>query len=329
MNLPTSAAALRVLCASLAFTLLALPAQAWNAVAHRTIAELVWRQMTPDQHREASDMLRQHPHYSSLLAVDVPAGVGTNEWVFLNAAVWPDWVRPAKPGQPAKPRSITKYDGFPHAIGYPLLRRGDTNTALLGHFFIATPNAEMVLSNSFATFRNRTASAHDRAVSLCWALHLCGDLHQPLHAANVVTKARPNGDQLGGHFIVRDLHGRQIDLHAYWDRLTGEDFSYQAAAALADELGAAPDLQPAALKEYCANRTIAAWVQESFRVAVELAYAEERVQYVHADAVASGAVAPSAIPMLKEDYVRDAKKIARRRIALAAWRLVDELKPGW
>ena len=204
-------------------TLMALRASAWNAMAHRTIAELVWRQMAPEGRRAASDLLRQHPHYTSLLAVDVPAGAGTNEWVFLNAAAWPDWVRPAKPGQPPKPLWVTRYDGYPHGIGYPFLRRGDTNTGLLVNFYIAKPNAEMVLSNSFATFKNRSASAHDRAVSLCWALHLCGDLHQPLHAANLVTKDRPHGHDLGGQLNVREaqqIARRRIALAAW--RLTDE-----------------------------------------------------------------------------------------------------------
>ena len=156
-----------------------------------------------------------------------------------------------------------------------------------------------------------------------------GDLHQPLHAANLVTKDRPHGNDLGGCLIVRDEHGKRIDLHAFWDRLLGLDFSYKAVMALADELGAAPDLQPGALREYQENRTIAFLVQESYRVAVDFAYAEERVQFVDSGTLASGSVSPSAIPFLKADYAREARKIARRRLALAARRLADELKQVW
>jgi hypothetical protein len=316
-------------CALIVLSLTALPADAWNAVAHRTIAELVWRQMGPGERRAASALLRQHPHYAVLLAVDVPTGVNTNEWVFLNAAVWPDWVRPAKAGQPQKPQSITKYNLYPHAIGYPFLRRGDTNVQLLDKFFIARPDAEMVLSNSITTLKNRGASAHDRAVSLCWALHLGGDLHQPLHAANLVTKERPHGNDLGGLLNVRDQHGNRIDLHAYWDRLAGVDFSYQAVATLANELGAVAELRPAALPQYQQHRTIAAWVQESYRVAVDFAYSEDHVQLVHSDDLAAGKVVAAAIPALTPDYIRRAHEMARRRIALAAWRMTDELKPAW
>src|SRR5687767_7648396 len=97
-------------------TLFALPSRAgaWNNVGHRAIAEVAWRQMSQKERRAASDLLKQHPHYQQLLIADVPRGVDTNEWAFLTAAVWPDLVRHAKPGQPQKPHSITKYDVYPH-----------------------------------------------------------------------------------------------------------------------------------------------------------------------------------------------------------------------
>lgn len=108
-----------------------LPARAWNNVGHRTVAEIAWRKLDQNERRAVSDLLKQHPHYNELLAVRVPAGVDTNEWVFLCAAVWPDWVRPAKKGQPHKPDSITKYNLYPHGIGYPFMRSAETNRALI------------------------------------------------------------------------------------------------------------------------------------------------------------------------------------------------------
>lgn len=309
--------------------LLAHTASAWNSVGHQTVAELAWRQLDKGERRAASALLRQHPHYQSMLIADAPAGVDTNEWAFLNAAVWLDRVRPAKAGQPHKPRSVTQYDVYPHAVGYPFLRSGDTNRALLEKFFIAKPDAEMVLSNSLATLKNSTASAEARAVSLCVVLHLCGDLHQPFHAANLVTKDKPDGNGLGGSFLVLDQGGNQVNLHTYWDQLPGSDFSYRAVVALADELATAPELKPAALNEYQEHKTIASWVQESYRAAVSFGYAEERVQYVDAADVKSGRIAASAIPALKADYISGAQTIMHRRLALAAQRLADQLKQAW
>ncbi len=322
----TARCSIKVLFATLiAMMVSPLSASAWNSVGHRTVAELAWRKLDKNERRAVSDLLKQHPHYKQLLAANVPEGVDTDEWVFLTAAVWPDLVRPAKPGQPHKPDSITKYDLYPHAVGYPFLKHGETNRALLENFFIAQPDAEMVLSNSIATLKNRKASAHDRAVSLCWALHLFGDLHQPLHAANIVTKERPRGDRLGGNHIAIDPRsGKQINFHSLWDQLPGVNPSYKTVASLADELRADANLKPSAMPEY-RKKTIAAWVQESFRDAVNVAYSKD-VQYVHADDLESGKIAASEVPALKAEYIDDAQKIARRRLVLAGERLKDELK---
>jgi hypothetical protein len=312
-----------------ALTLLPLSASAWNSVGHRAIAELAWRKLEQPERRAASELLKQHPHYKELLTADVPAGVDESEWAFLTAAVWPDLVRPAKKGQPHKPSSITKYDLYPHAIGYPFLRRGDTNLALLGNFFIAKPNAEMVLANSLTTLKDTKASPQDRAVSLCWVLHLYGDLHQPLHAANRVTTENPRGEGLGGNHFVLDSRGQQINLHVFWDQLPGVDPSYHAVAALADSLSAAPEFQANRLREYQENKSIPAWVQESFRAAVDFAYAENRVELAHFNRQPSSNNPSSAIPALKADYIEGARKIAHRRLVLAAQRVVDELKQVW
>ena len=308
---------------------LALPARAWNNVGHRTVAELVWRQMDDGERQAASELLRQHPHYKQYLAADVPAGVGTDEWVFLTAAVWPDWVRPAKKGQPVKPHSVTKYDLYPHAIGFPFLRAGDTNRALLENFPIAKPNAEMALASSIATLKNPKASAPDRAVSLCWVLHLFGDLHQPLHAANRVTRDKPHGEGLGGDYLVLDVRGKPIDMHAFWDQLPGVNRSYQTITALADELAATPGLQPEAMNEYQENKTIAAWVQESFRAAVDFAYSEDHIQFAYVGKLKPKDGSKVATPAMSAAYLAGAKEIAHRRLVLAGRRAGDVIKQVW
>ncbi|HOC56057.1 MAG TPA: S1/P1 nuclease [Verrucomicrobiota bacterium] len=319
----------KTLCLLIAPLLLALPAAAWNGVGHRTVAELAWREMDAAERRSASDLLRQHPHYQQVLVAEVPAGVDTNEWAFLTAAVWLDLARPAKPGEPAKPRLITQYDIYPHAIGYPFIRKDDRKRVSLDQFVIAKPNAEMVLSSALSTLRRRKASAHDRAVSLGVVLHLYGDLHQPLHTANLVTKAKPKGHGLGSSFLVLDQNRNQTSLHTFWDALPGSDLSYASVMALADELAAAPQLQRARLREYSQHRTIHSWVQESHRAAVDFACAEDRVRFADAAAVKSGKIAVSDIPALTPEYVREAQIIMRRRLALAGWRLARTLKSVW
>jgi hypothetical protein len=300
-------------------------AKAWNRLGHQAVAQQVWRQMNSGQRQAAADLLRAHPHYTNLLTADVPAGVDTNEWAFLTAAVWPDRVRPAKPGQPPKPQSVTKYNVYPHGVELPFVRPGDSTRDLLEQYPAVKPTAQFALADSIATLKNSQASAHDRAVALGWVLHLVADLHQPLHCANLVTKDRVRDLSAGGRFLVRNGDSRPVSLHAFWDGLPGADVSYRGVTALADELARAPELQPATLKEYRENRTIASWIQESHRIAVDFAYAADRVKFVSADAVESGKIPATAVPAVTADYVDEARTIARRRLALAALRLADVL----
>jgi hypothetical protein len=302
-------------------------AQAWNNVGHRTIAELAWRKLSSEERRAATALLKQHPHYRDFLIADVPKGVSADEWAFLTAAIWPDWVRPGPKDQPAKLESVTKYNVYPHAIGWPFLRKGETNGALLHDFFIAKPNAEMVLSNSIVVLGNAKASAHDRAVSLCWVLHLFGDLHQPLHAANRVTAEHPAGEGLGGQHLVLDLNHRPTSLHSYWDHLPGTDPSYESVAALADGLDANPPVKPEQMKGY--RKPIPDWVQESYRLAVEFAYSEDRVRLTYSEGRGSRRDSTAQLSAVTSDYNERAKAIMRERLFLAGQRLADELKRVW
>ncbi len=309
--------------------LLILPARAWNNVGHRTVAELAWRQLTPTQRQAASELLRQHPHYKEFLAADISKGAGKDEWVFLTAAVWPDWVRPAKKGQPHKPESVTKYDLYPHAIGYPFLGPGETDRELLEKFHISKPNAEMVLSNCVATLRNPKASAHDRAVSLCWVLHLYGDLHQPLHAASRVSRAHPHGEGLGGGDIVLNGQGNETDLHSFWDRLPGVDPEYSTIKSLADSLQSDAELKPEKLAELREHTSIPAWVQDSYHLAVNFAYAPNHVRYVREETLKEKKTPDVVIPKVSDEYVAGAHKIARRQLVLASQRLLIVLRQVW
>jgi hypothetical protein len=302
------------------------PARGWNSAGHRLIAEIVWQHMNAGERRAASKLLKQHPHYKELLTAHVPQEADEGEWAFLTAAVWPDMVRPSWEG---KTENIARYDVFPHAVGYPFMRPDETNYALIENFLIAKPDAEMVLSNAFVTLRNKGAIPHDRAVSLCWALHLCGDLHQPLHAADLVTKEHPHGENIGTHHIVLDDQGHPVAMHMFWDILPGLDESYPALAKMARAIADDRKLARATRRELEEDRTIASWVQESFRVAVGFAYEGGRLQFVRDADVNAGTVKLEQIPKLSRRYIAAAHEVARERIFLAAQRLLTELHQSW
>jgi S1/P1 Nuclease len=57
-----------------------------------------------------------------------------------------------------------------------------------------------------------------KAIALAWLFHLVGDIHQPLHTAQLFTVEYPEGDRGGNDICVRVTQaGQPMDLHRFWD----------------------------------------------------------------------------------------------------------------
>jgi hypothetical protein len=57
-----------------------------------------------------------------------------------------------------------------------------------------------------------------KAIALAWLFHLVGDIHQPLHTAQLFTMEYPNGDRGGNEICIRMTQAAQpMDLHRFWD----------------------------------------------------------------------------------------------------------------
>ncbi|MBI5382135.1 MAG: S1/P1 nuclease [Opitutae bacterium] len=308
----------------------AVPAVAWNSLGHRMVAELAWRQMDAAERAAATELLKQHPHYESILVAQMPAGVSKDEGVFLTAAIWPDLVRPVKGEKPPKPESVTKYNVIPHGVGLPLVLAANQGKVSLDSYVIATPNAQTGLAESIATLNNPQASVHDRAISLCWVLHLSGDLHQPLHAATLVSPEKPQGSGFGSPLNVPDESGKPVNYHAFWDGLLGQGGGdYAAIAAQTDVLQKSPELAPAKFSELKSATTVPAWAAESRGVAERFAYGAAGFPYAQGPDIVAGKIPAYASLTLKPGYLEKSRAMAHRQLALAGWRLTEVLKHVW
>lgn len=82
--------------------LLVQPLCAWNNTGHMLVALVAYRNLSTEAKAKAGDMLKNHPHYVdpvNFFKANQPAGVSEEEWAFIKAATWADFVRPHK-GQP-------------------------------------------------------------------------------------------------------------------------------------------------------------------------------------------------------------------------------------
>src|SRR4030095_1337928 len=65
--------------------------------------------------------------------------------------------------------------------------------------------------------KNET-DAERKAVALAWLFHLVGDIHQPLHTAQLFTVEYPQGDRGGNEICVRVPRAAQaMYRHRFWD----------------------------------------------------------------------------------------------------------------
>ena len=158
------------------------------------------------------------------------------------------------------------------------------------------------------------ARPSDRAVALCWVLHIVGDMHQPLHAGMWMSGRFPLTDAGGTSAWVRTSAGAAPEtLHRFWDSAGAADpreGHLRDPDAFAARLEAEhPDI--AAPHPRDPTRAFDAWVAESRTDARDVAYAK--------GATALGTSGANA-PVLASLYVQQAQALAEERLALAGSR---------
>lgn len=161
-----------------------------------------------------------------------------------------------------------------------------------------------------AELNNTSTPAPERRLALKFLIHLVGDLHQPLHAAdhhdrggNCVPLAPSQG--------LRNNRGVQT-LHAYWD-VNVVDALGQSAAPIAELLDAR--LNAADLEAWTAGSP-RSWVMDSFDIGRRDAYA-----------LAAAPTCQSGGPpvTLTPEYRRQAEKDAATQLQKAGLRLAAVL----
>ena len=113
-----------------------------------------------------------------------------------------------------------------------------------------------------AELKDPSTPAAERILALKFVIHLIGDLHQPLHAAD-------HHDRGGNCIALSSPVGAQNNLHAYWD-VSVVNALGQSAAQIAGRLDA--NLSAADLKEWTAGSP-RSWAMDSFEIGRRDVYA--------------------------------------------------------
>lgn len=197
----------------------------------------------------------------------------------------------------------------------------------------------LVLNN--ATMANPESEPQERALALCWVLHIMGDIHQPMHVSDLFSKDFPTGNGAATMSYVMDpMSKTAIPLHILWDSNTlrvptlaevdrhAQEFVKKYPRSSLDELKAIPGNDPDAFRK---------WAKESHQVAVDWAYdlktlpdpnkdqpAEKLVQNM-VNFILNGVSPVKEAPELPAGYWERLRGTAERRLTLAGYRIADLL----
>jgi hypothetical protein len=305
---------------------------AWNALGHKVVAEIAWRELEPSARQQIVDVVRRHPRFDADFAQKMTDDVLKGDkalqdrWVFQHAATWPDIARNLPKGE------RSKYDRPQwHYVDFPLFLDGSDQRALAGKLSVnlATDfrttkdkrqlNVLQAIGYARATVES-SAGADTKALAYCWLLHLVGDVHQPCHStALFCVNHFPDGEgDRGGNEIPL---ARGDDLHSLWDNLLGRQHFIRDVDKTVLELKGQQrfrDVLASAAKE----REPRGWAKESHELCKAFVYDRAILEAVRA--TPAGSEIPKVY--LPDPYYKEAGDHARRRIVAAGVRLGKVLR---
>ena len=105
-----------------------------------------------------------------------------------------------------------------------------------------------------------------KAIALAWLFHLVGDIHQPLHTAQLFTVDYPQGDRGGNEICVQVTQtGQPMDLHRFWDGVITSSSNLTRLRNEATALRNRQEFQRSQLTEL-ANTDFESWAKKASRL---------------------------------------------------------------
>lgn len=303
------------------------PAQAWDSIGHRLSAAIALQFISADTRAGLLNILSQHPRYQEDFLNAIPAFIDREDaqqlaqWLLGQAAYWPDIAR----GLPQAERERFNRPAWHYTDGARV--RG--NAPFQGNNYLgidafadvpgpdpATITDERAVDNIVTALDYNTriladsgSSATERAIALCWVLHLVGDIHQPLHTGSLFTETLfAAGDRGGNAIPVADTN-----LHSLWDRALSDEGVAAGLPAIMEQVAG---FSPPRIESVASDWT--AWMAESRQYLQSMVYSPAMRETILAAEAADRRLQPIS---LDSDYIAQMRQIARLRLGLAGLRL--------
>ncbi|MBX7247403.1 MAG: S1/P1 nuclease [Candidatus Sumerlaeaceae bacterium] len=311
-----------------AFVCLANLSFAWNDVGHQLVADLAYRRLPVKMRQKAVALLKQLPTYERDIASRMPANLTPeqqDEFIFAMCSTWPDIIR-----SPNHPRNRTDHHAVWHYCDLGIVDPRDpidweTTVPKFGN--IKDPdNAVDAIEHNMEILKG-TAPDPEKAIALCWILHIIGDIHQPLHCATMYSKALPQGDYGGSGFLLADTDNtsRTEKLHSIWDGMLGSRQSFAEILKMRDILEGCPCYNRQYFASELRKKTYLSWIREGHAICKREVYllgSKEPLKGINYKQRDAGVKAPE----LPKNYLKRGDLVASRQASVASFRLADTLR---
>jgi hypothetical protein len=280
--------------------------------------------MSDESRAAVAQILPKHPRFQQDFLEAMPAAIQSGnefeqlDWLLAQAAFWPDIAR----GLPDDEREKYNRPNW-HYIDGAWLRGAVT---MQGNVYVGIDsratitgipansirsesqvnNVILALDFNTAILTDGDSTLAEKAVALCWVLHLGADIHQPLHAGALFSAALlPNGDR-GGNGISTDGG----TLHYRWDAALGDtDIRENVRAILAERI--LWDTE---------NLNWEQWLAESRELLLSQVYSADMRSQIQ-----SAERQNQSLPQfdLNPAYIEQMQSISRQRLGLSGIRLAN------
>ncbi|MBI3866031.1 MAG: S1/P1 nuclease [Planctomycetia bacterium] len=186
---------------------LSTQALAWHDGGHKIVAAIAFRQLTPAKQAAVAKLLKEHPRFNEEFKAKMPHGLddsAKNEWIFQQAAVFPDIARQYSDDLKAEYHHPSwHYINMPEFLStedrMALHPEGNLNLSLDPPASLdEKSNVIQVIRAARKIIADTNTSGEDRALMLSWLFHTVGDIHQPLHSTAFFSRELfPHGDKGG------------------------------------------------------------------------------------------------------------------------------------
>jgi hypothetical protein len=300
---------------------------AWDSVGHRLSAAVALEFVETETIDELLRILQAHPRYQQDFLeqmpdyVDQSSTIALAQWLLGQAAYWPDiarglpdserqkynrpswhytdgaWVRDSSPFQGNVYVGIEPFTDIDGPGGESIRTEQQVNNVVTG------------IDYNAAVLTDANAPMAERAVALCWVLHLIGDIHQPLHTGSLFSATLFERGDRGGNAIPIG----ESNLHSRWDRALAEG---GVAAELPLLIERVSGFSQPLIKGVESDWT--AWMNESRGNLRSIVYTEAMRQAI-VTADSNGSKLGSQT--LDAAYVTQMQNVSRQRLGLAGLRL--------